>query len=210
MIEHFPYVPEDQRTHFEALQLYTKHVQSSSLAVAERIAAHFCALLRQKGLQQNNSRNGRHFCLCVYDALVAAGIPPQRIELNVRADPRRNDDIDLRVTLSATHQRYVLFYLKTSLRERWKQVDRDAYYAKHAWARGATTVCLIFAEYGLRGFEDDLSDPGPINKQLHDREYWAPSVDYYIALSQPSRLNALVHTMVKDIADDDINAGDQR
>jgi hypothetical protein len=209
MIEYFPSVPDKQRVHFDVLQLYTKHISVAGLSAADRIAAHYCALLRQRGLQRNNSSNGRHFCLCVYDALVAAGIAALRLELNVRADPRRNDDIDIRVTVSALTQRYVLFYLKTSLRERWKQIDRDARYAKEQWGKGATTVCLIFAEYGLEGFLADISDPKALNKQMHEREYWAPAVDYYIALSQRERVNALIATIAKDVSHDDFNAGDE-
>jgi hypothetical protein len=200
VIQFFPPGSEVHEVYYKALQLYTTHIIEGPLTPAERIAAHFCAMRLQRSLQHNNSMIGRQFCLCVYDGLRAAGIPEECITLNVRASKARNDDIDICVTLPTHPERVYLFYLKTSLRERWKQVDRDARYAKERWGKGATTACLIFAEHGVSNFHDDLKNPTSVTEHLNELEYWAPAVDYYLALSQVVRVNRLLQDILEDIA----------
>lgn len=66
---------------------------------------------------------GRLFEICWWNALVRYGVDPSRIERSIDPSRGKHADIDLLVHVNG-HD--VALLLKTSLRERWKQMDRDA------------------------------------------------------------------------------------
>jgi hypothetical protein len=197
MIEYFPLQGKARVITDDDFRHHTRHTSLAGLTPAERAAAHYTTLLQSPTLKLSNTRNGYCFCVCVYDALVAAGVDPQRITFNSRASKERNDDIDLRIAPSNPTKAMTCIYLKTSLRERWKQVDRDARIAKDVWGNRTRTVCLIYAEKGAPGFLKDCDEQDELAKKFTKMEEWAYGVDTYAALSQTAKVNAIIAYLVE-------------
>jgi hypothetical protein len=198
MLEHFPIPPRSKVFSDEDFRHHTRLVNAEGLTFAERAAAHYTALLQDRTLKRSNTSNGYWFCICVYDALLAAGVSPERITFNTRANKKRNDDIDLLIEPSVPTKAVMCLYLKASLRERWKQVDRDARIAKDHWGKSTQTVCLIYAEKGVQGFCDDLNHQDKVGEHFREMEEWAYGVDSYAALSQTSKVNRLIAYLIED------------
>lgn len=201
MIEHFPLKRRSKVFMPEDLQHVTRGIVVDGLSFPERAAAHYTAYLQDRTIKRNHTRNGDWFCFCIYDALVACGVTPERIIFNTRASKERNDDIDLLIEPCLSTQSRMCLYLKTSLRERWKQVDRDARIAKDIFGKNTMTVCLSYAEDGAAGFVKDcthLKTMARIHKKFALREEWAYGVDVYAALSQTTKVNRLMASLIED------------
>lgn len=201
MIEHFPLTPRSKVFMPENIQHHTRGVVEGGLSFAERAAAHYTAYLQDRTIKRNHTRNGDWFCFCIYDALIACGVAPERVIFDTRASKERNDDIDLLIATGLPTQARMCLYLKTSLRERWKQVDRDARIAKDIFGKSTMTVCLSYAESGSAGFLNDCTDEKTrqrINKKFARMEEWAYGVDVYAALSQTAKVNRLMVSLIED------------
>lgn len=200
MIEHFPSLKNAPVFSNEDVRHHTRLVAVQGARFAQRAAEHYTALLLDRTLKQNNQRNGYFFCLCVYDAFVAAGIAPERIAWSQCANPRLHDAIDLVIAPSDPTREVTCFYVKPSLRERWKHVDRDARIAKDIWGNRTRTICLAYSEDGARGFRDDLAHASAIDEKFLRMEACACGVDVYAALSQPAKVNALIPLLLEGSA----------
>lgn len=196
MIEHFRNPPIIKVLSEEDLQYYTRKVDATSLAFAERASAHYTAYLLYAKLERNNTLKGSLYTLCIYDALIALGVQASRITFGARARPERHDDIDMLIEPISPAGEKTCLYLKTSFRERYKQVDRDAYFAKDKWGSYTRTICLIYAENGAEGFFKDLKEPDRVEKKFRQMEKWSMCVDSYAALSQTAKVNALMAALV--------------
>lgn len=103
---------------FETIEHYTKDC-GDLLNPLEQIAIHYETCLRKHAGKLDNSARGRWFEQCVYDAFKKLGLNPL---LHCR-DKEKNIEVDF----TFTHIKPRLgVHTKTSLRERWKQADRDA------------------------------------------------------------------------------------
>jgi hypothetical protein len=203
MIQHFPTIKgntTEQGTQ-DILRSCTREIDADSLGFAERVSAHFSAILASKHVAKGNKDRGAYIVICVYDALLAMGVDPAKIELSVQANPRTDDHIGIKIDVATDPPRYVLLYVHSSLRERWKVFDREARVAKDVWGnRAATTALLFYDERGLEGFLATCENPVSITKSNANKEAAAIGLDYVMALSQPRYVNAFMSDMIEAIA----------
>jgi hypothetical protein len=89
----------------------------------------------------NNGNNGTLFEICFWNALIKYGIDPAKIERHVDPTHGKNADIDFLVHAPLGD---VALLLKTSLRERWKQLDRDANAIRFTDSGGRLEVWAVF------------------------------------------------------------------
>ncbi len=132
-----------------------------------------------------------------------AGIPEKYLTLDERANPKRLDDIDILITLPNGESK-VCLYLKTSLRERWKQIDRDASIAKSIWGKHATTIALIYSENAEQSYEDELQQEQlriELHKKMVKRETWT-EVTWFVSCALEDKLNRIVSGILDEINDD--------
>jgi hypothetical protein len=191
MISHFPIRFGLSKITMEDIRHLTHHVATDDLSTAERMAFHYTTLVGQHVLPLSNSDKGRLFTVCIYDGLVHGGVAPERMRLNVRASERHHDDIDIRITpVSASHD-YVCLYLKTSLRERWKQVDRDARIARDFYGNDIATVCLTYSEGGVNGYSRDVVEVERLREKFREWERWSRGGLHYIPLCDSERIQQL-------------------
>ena len=96
---------------------------------AETIHKNYEALLKNKSLANSSTKRGNWFEVAIIDALIQAGVETNRIEKNVHLNKQRNVEADIVVyptdRESLDGWTFILM-AKTSMRERWKQWDRDA------------------------------------------------------------------------------------
>jgi hypothetical protein len=116
------------------LQHWTRNVPDHRGHPGHRITEHYEAILKYNA-EKNNSKKGAYFEAVVYDALVFEGVDPDRIGLSVDVSNLRDADADFLIAPPgktfawASGNNWIdctAILCKTSLRERWKQVDRDA------------------------------------------------------------------------------------
>lgn len=198
MIEHFPPMASSRIFTNEELQYHTRSVQAERLGFAQRAGAHYTALLMDRTIDMENKQHGDCFVLCVYDALVAVGIAPQRIRLNQSASEHYKDRIHLLIAPATPQQGKMCLYLQTSMRERWAGPDRSARIAKDIWGKKTRTLCLIYAEHGVKGFLEDCAHPKTVNEKMARLEACAYGMDVYAALSQSGKVNALILSLRED------------
>ncbi len=134
MLKYFPARCEKKHAvlRTELLQKVTRDV-GEGVDISERVVAHYIALARflQEG-GYNPSNNGNAFEIVLRDAFLYFGLNPDAITEHI--DPtgsggtagRRNADADTVVGEKWSAVGRVAVLKKSSLRERWKQADRDA------------------------------------------------------------------------------------
>jgi hypothetical protein len=91
-------------------------------------------------------------------------------------------------------------YLKTSIRERWKQLDRDASIAKSVWGKKATTVALIYSEQADKSFAEELQHEHlriQLMKKMEEKENWT-EVTWFVSLALEDKLNAIVDAILDE------------
>lgn len=112
---------------FEQFRLHTKHLDPP---LEERWATHNAALRRasifNSRAKNQNSAMGSVFHACGYDALVASGIQIERILCHIDATNGKHADCDFVIMPTTANSKAVVVMVKSSLKERWKQFDRDA------------------------------------------------------------------------------------
>jgi hypothetical protein len=105
-------------------------------------------------MRRGNSHNGDIFEVCFLDAMSkfsfqGARIDISKIEAHTDVQPPKNAEADFWVnpqapkTIGASP---IMLMLKTSLRERYKQEDRDAMIAKQTKVPAPTTIGVVLAE----------------------------------------------------------------
>lgn len=80
--------------------------------------------LKNSRLRGNNAARGLWFECCVYDALIKFGISKTDIITHIDNSHGKDAEADIMVNVRANGS--VVIFCKTSLRERWKQEERDA------------------------------------------------------------------------------------
>jgi hypothetical protein len=117
----------------------------------------------------NNRNNGELFEVCFWNALVTYGIDPVRIEHGVDPTHGKHADIDLLVHAPLGD---VALLLKTSLRERWKQLDRDANAIRFTAAGGRIEVWAVFH----REHRDDTAEKMIRHAEHVERQFFTGGV----------------------------------
>ena len=137
---------------------HTRNVPVFSDNPSRHIVDHFTTLL-DSALAGNNSSIGGWFEATVLDALLVyrsptgASIDVSRIMTQVDIQPPLHAEVDILVKPSRITGFAYFLYLKTSFRERWKQVDRDSIIASFvrrtpiAGTENYVTVALFFREH---------------------------------------------------------------
>jgi hypothetical protein len=123
---------------FEDLQHITARVDNRGLHPSERVVKHFDtinAFFPGPGISRN--MRGSLFEWLIYDAVVAHGV--RIVRTNIDLGRGRNAEADL------VSSNDVAILAKTSLRERWKQPDRDAHIMEMTH-RGLKTYVVYLRE----------------------------------------------------------------
>jgi hypothetical protein len=89
----------------------------------------------------NNTNYGTLFEICWWNALITYGVPPQLIDTHIDLSKGKHAEIDLLVHTAMSED--IALLLKTSLRERWKQPDRDAHVIR-MFDQGRIKPWLVF------------------------------------------------------------------
>lgn len=110
-------------------ELFTIQILSIGPIEREPIGAYICRLMmayEQSAIGRNNSRNGKALELTMHAALIEYGVDPGRISSHCHVDKTKRVEVDILIRGAPPHTRTVAIMCKNSLRERWKQEDRDA------------------------------------------------------------------------------------
>lgn len=132
-------------------------VNHHSLMFGDFVLSRYLALKQDKHLALKGKNAGLALELLIADSLCKFGVALDRIHMNIKADAK-NADADIFVT-PKTRRKAVLIMAKTSLRERWKQPDRDA---------------IIFT-YDMCGCWKDVCNQVGISEKIPP-EVWAVTV----------------------------------
>jgi len=84
-------------------------------------AVHSAVLLNRRAPA---AASGALFEQCIYDAMCRSGVDPSWIQTGVDLADGNNAEADFVISVPSRGRRAV--FVKVSLRERWKQIDRDA------------------------------------------------------------------------------------
>ncbi len=182
----------------EHISLATKHVNTKGMNPAKRASSHWGVLKKSKHLSNANTKVGRWFTMVVVDALVAAGVAPSSIKMNY--DPTKEDkeldcDLDILVFAAQESLQNVVLYCKTSLRERWKQADRDAMLADH-YLKGKSKTYHALITWKEKP-ESTLED---VNKKTAETKRKCFRVNDCISLLQSERFDDLVKYTLEQAA----------
>lgn len=144
-VEHFPRSPLDSENGEIVNQ--TRNISIPPFLPNERAHSHYRALLSVPHSRPGNSVKGRRFETCVIDALVAAGVNPNRMEFNKDVSNGKDVEVDIIVHPSKKGGVTYFLMLKTSLRERWQQADRTAMMLNMLYKKGEfKTALIVFRE----------------------------------------------------------------
>jgi hypothetical protein len=188
------------------IQHHTRHVDTRNMSPSERVVAHFVTLMTERTLHKDNSSIGAFFSYCVYDAFIAGGVHPSWIMRNYRTRHELKDDIDFLVypherchhprchdgLCSQVENTIFCFYLKTSLRERGKQIDRDSAIAKDMLGRNARCIAIVFAEQGVKGYHKDCKNPDQIRAWERSMRTQSWKVDLWLKMSLPEQFDDII------------------
>lgn len=111
-------------THRVLLHEATRGVRTNVACPGSHISSHMEALEKHPMISNKNNVRGSMFEYCVYDAL-ALWVDETRISRGVHLSKKHSVEVDY-VVLPDNGGSIFYLFAKTSLRERWKQVDRDA------------------------------------------------------------------------------------
>lgn len=108
--------------------------------IGEFVARRYEALKQSKYLRIEGKNGGDAFELLLADALYKYGVESDRIHRNIKADAK-NADADILITPRPHKRKAIVIMAKTSLRERWKQEDRDGFIFIHNVSNCWSDVC---------------------------------------------------------------------
>lgn len=149
MLKHFAPGKKTAKLSEDDLKHYTRNVPDlDGFHPGRRIRKHFEAVTGSWLGTVNNTHLGRLFEICVYDSLCFYGVPEDAIRLHVDASPGKHAEIDILV--APPGERAAALLLKTSFRERWKQLDRDAMII--GMNRRDTSIYALTYREGVRDF----------------------------------------------------------
>ena len=184
-MEHF-YRREESN---DVLRAMTKGTRTAELSPAERCAAHWRAILSHSTFSSKPGPRGRTFERVLYDGLVSAGINPVRITMNIDVTKKgRKLHAEVDILIEPAHEgKKACGYSKTSMRERWKQIDRDGMIAKQVFGdKYVHNVGITWAEKTNGDTRENL------DRQTKKLEVWSDSIDEYISILQTEKFNALM------------------
>ena len=109
----------------ESLQFELRNVCTKDASFSDLLIAHVEATIALPNRSKKGFIDGEDFSCLFVDALIQCGISPGKIKTEVRCK-KYQAEIDILVA----GQTYgaVAFHLKTSVRERWRQAERDCVY----------------------------------------------------------------------------------
>ena len=117
---------------------------ASTTCLSTRVVEHYVKFKKHPHYSNNGSTSGQFFETIFTEALAAVGVEIPRQKIHLKHDAT-NVEVDVFVVGA---KRPVIILLKTSLRERWKQEDRDA----------------MAIKYNIKGCADSLYEQAGIGK----------------------------------------------
>lgn len=145
----FPVINEDAYRAYQGASA----VITGDIPPAAAIKTLLMLFMRTPHLNKKGTVSGQVFELVVLECLIRAGVPIERIRRNLDLCPPHKADVDILILPEKNGKAYALF-LKTSWRERWKIIDRDAGLAKscieqqtRGRAKSLHTIGLHLSEY---------------------------------------------------------------
>jgi hypothetical protein len=126
-----PKLERSNQLDWERLRLDTRGVPGG-IPISEMIVRHFDAVVDGFVGKPNVSVLGLLLEVCVWDAFARQGVDVIAWDADLSPN-RKNADADLLVRAPGDPDHDYAVLIKTSLRERWKQVDRDAMLMERAY-----------------------------------------------------------------------------
>jgi hypothetical protein len=113
---------------------------------ANSVYSRYEMFLKSKHIKMQGTTTGHTFELIIADSMMKYGVDQNRFFFHAKSDTK-NTDIDLLILPKIGYYKSFALMMKTSLRERWKQEDRDAlmihYNSNNCWSD-------IALQFGLR------------------------------------------------------------
>jgi len=113
---------------------------------AHSVYSRYETFLKSKHIKLQGTTTGHTFELLIADSMMKFGVDQTRFFFHAKSDTK-NTDIDLLILPKQGNYKSTALMMKTSLRERWKQEDRDAlmihYNSNNCWSD-------IALQFGLR------------------------------------------------------------
>ena len=134
------------KVHAMSLKSLLDTVPDKNQSCSQRIIAHFKKFKEAKHFSKNGSTSGLSFETIVTESLSFYGVHASRQKLHLKHD-KTNVETDVFIVGA---KRPIIILLKTSLRERWKQEDRDAMTIKSN-AKGCADE--LYRQAGLGKFD---------------------------------------------------------
>jgi hypothetical protein len=130
-----------------ALSTVLADTDASNICLSTRVVEHYTKFKKHPHFSKNGSSTGQFFELIFTEALSAVGVSASRQKLHLKHE-KTNVEVDVFVVGA---KRPIIILLKASLRERWKQEDRDAMAIRHN-EKGCATA--LYEQAGLGKFDD--------------------------------------------------------
>jgi hypothetical protein len=134
------------------LRHFTRNIPDRPSQPSSHVTTHVEAIYNS-ALKRGNGDNGDIFEVCFIDAMLkfnhqGATIAADKISTHVDVVPPKHAEADIWIRATGQHVNSapMMLMLKTSLRERYKQEDRDAMIAKNAQVPAPRTFGIVLAE----------------------------------------------------------------
>jgi len=168
-----------------------REVTGRGFGFSDLVVAHWAALYKKPyPLNLKGNATGMSFELIICDALVQWGVDPSFFIGQVKYK-KYNAEIDCLLSRRPHQGKAVGLMMKTSLRERWKQADRDGI----IWtANGTTPWDLVQKQHGLAHNDADTMTQSQLDLWLltaREKESEAPEV----AVDRMQRDNSKYHSI---------------
>jgi len=125
---------------------HTYHIPDYPNDPSRHVTEHYEALLNSS-LDSGNANRGRWFEVCIIDSCIKAGIDEANIEYSVWPDRDLDCEIDIVLYPADINKSIAYIQAKTSLRERWKIMDREASIVRQIDRRNPLNIGLMYNEY---------------------------------------------------------------
>lgn len=139
--------------------------QPSEKCLSSRVIEHYSAFEKQKHFSKKGSTTGQAFEMIFTESLAVMGVALVRQKVHIKHE-QTNVEVDVFVVGA---KRPIIILLKASLRERWKQEDRDAMTIKSN-AKGCADA--LYEQVGLGKF-DSAYPPIVWAITYREHDYWS-------------------------------------
>lgn len=140
------HLSETYHNTFVSLSTVLAEVKASEDCFSSRVITHFLKFKSHPHFSNNGSTSGQFFEAVFIEAMSVMGVPTNRQKLHVKHE-KTNVEVDVFVVGA---KRPIIILLKSSLRERWKQEDRDAMSIKSN-AKGCADA--LYKQCGIGKFD---------------------------------------------------------